>query len=261
MRHGYRSSVIADDGKFVGFNLGADFCAEHEWGIDGIREAFGMPEASDRKSIGIARRAITKVPPWLKMIEHKDDLFLACDPYSLSVEKTPESLANWLERGCGSELHLDGQSEIAAAWSEDDFCIKASKSQHKDFVRELNGAFARKDVAIFMGGGFFIENPGLCIAIASAIPEEGRRKWEDVDREKIETEDEAKASGVEERLRKAGKKWFCLAPKRFDGVLKFWLNPMEQQENNCGWFTVQQLDQWVKGKGPIPRASGTSGRA
>jgi len=252
MRHGYKSSVIKDGGKFVGFNLGSDISAEHERGIDGIRKAFGMPETSGRTCVGIARRAITAVPPWLRMIEYKEDLFLACDPYSLYGEKSPEELANWLRWCCESELHLDGQSEIAAAWSEDDFCIKASKSEHKDFLRKMHGAFLRKDVAIFMGGGFFIENPGLCMAVASAMPEEAKQKWKEADREKIAVEREAEASGIEERLRKAGKKWFYLGPKKHDGVLKFWLNPTEQQDNNAGWFTVEELDQWIEGKGPIP---------
>ena len=253
MRHGYRSSVIKNGSKFVGFNLGSDFCAEHEWGIDGIREAFGMPKTPDRANAGIARRAITAVPPWLKMIEHKEDLLLACDRNSLYGEKSPEELANWLRWCCESELHMDGQSEIAAAWSEDDFCIKASKIEHKDFLRELHGAFLGKDVAIFFGGGGFIENPGLCICIASALPEDLKKKWADADKEKLAIEKEAKDSGIEERLRKAGKKWFYLGPKKHDGVLKFWLNPTEQQDNNAGWFTVKELDQWIKGKGPIPR--------
>jgi hypothetical protein len=33
----------------------------------------------------------------------------------------------------------------------------------------------------------------------------------------------------------------------------FWLNPMDQQDNNYGWFTVEELEQWIQGKGPIPK--------
>jgi hypothetical protein len=32
----------------------------------------------------------------------------------------------------------------------------------------------------------------------------------------------------------------------------YFLNPMRQQENNFGWFTVEELEQWMEGKGPIP---------
>ena len=31
----------------------------------------------------------------------------------------------------------------------------------------------------------------------------------------------------------------------------FWLNPQEQQIYDANWYTVEQLDQWAKGEGPV----------
>ena len=245
MRHGFRSSVIMADGKFVGFNLGSDFCSEHEWGIEKLKESFGMVDG--KKAIGLERRIIHDNPDWLVRIENQGELYLICSP---NISRDNE--ARWID--CfKSELRPENDSGIGTAWSEDDFAIRAVKEEHKKFLVQLHEAFAVNDVAIFFGGGFFIENPGLCICIASALPEEVKERWAAADREKISIDKEAAATGIKERLRKAGKKWFYLGPKKLNGVLKFWLNPMEQDQNNAGHFTVAELDQWIKGKGPIPR--------
>lgn len=34
MRQGFRNEILFLEGKLVGVSLGADYCAEHEWGID-----------------------------------------------------------------------------------------------------------------------------------------------------------------------------------------------------------------------------------
>lgn len=35
MREGHNNGILWLDETFVGVNLGADYCAEHEWGIGG----------------------------------------------------------------------------------------------------------------------------------------------------------------------------------------------------------------------------------
>jgi hypothetical protein len=35
-------SILKDETKFYGISLGYDYCAEHEWGIDGIRRKLGI---------------------------------------------------------------------------------------------------------------------------------------------------------------------------------------------------------------------------
>lgn len=40
--------------------------------------------------------------------------------------------------------------------------------------------------------------------------------------------------------------------------LRYWLNPMEQRHNNSGYFTVEELEQWIENKGPIPKKEETN---
>ena len=33
----------------------------------------------------------------------------------------------------------------------------------------------------------------------------------------------------------------------------YWLNPHNQQHVNFGWYTVEEIEQWLDEKGPIPK--------
>jgi hypothetical protein len=55
--------------------------------------------------------------------------------------------------------------------------------------------------------------------------------------------------------------YFALSPRwAFDNEkdktkhpVMFWLNPQNQKDNNFGWYTVEELDQWINGEGPVPK--------
>ena len=53
MRTGHLNKgwIKNDDGEVIGIALGADFCAEHEWGIPSIRNSFKMKD----KALGLER--------------------------------------------------------------------------------------------------------------------------------------------------------------------------------------------------------------
>lgn len=63
------------------------------------------------------------------------------------------------------------------------------------------------------------------------------------------------------RLESAGRRWFYLDADRLlpktveEGdsqyPFRFWLNPMDQQNNRAGWYTYEQLEQWAEGRGPV----------
>ena len=60
---------------------------------------------------------------------------------------------------------------------------------------------------------------------------------------------------LEKILEKAKCRYYALSLRWKDDDKKeviFWLNPMEQDKNNFGWFTVEDLKDWAKGKGKIP---------
>ena len=53
-------------------------------------------------------------------------------------------------------------------------------------------------------------------------------------------------------LREQDKKYFSLSTVSFhDGVYKVWLNPDDQIEYNCGWYTIDELMMWLEDEGPV----------
>lgn len=64
-----------------------------------------------------------------------------------------------------------------------------------------------------------------------------------------------------------GCRWYALSPRWLSEKEKkanitkypviYWLNPEFQHRTNCGWFTVENLEQWIEGKGPIPKTNKT----
>ena len=114
------------------------------------------------------------------------------------------------------------------------------------------------------------ENAGLQIVIASQIPADGEEMLRSTQVDVFNLKKSAAATGISDRLKEAECRYYALSPKwkkDFNVVVRddederlktahdivFWLNPMEQQQNNSGWYTVEQLDEWIKGTGPIPR--------
>lgn len=71
----------------------------------------------------------------------------------------------------------------------------------------------------------------------------------------------ARATGIEARLRQAGKVWFALEPAWRENIryqpptayeVVFWLNSEDNlHTNRPGWYTVEELDQWIAGTGPV----------
>lgn len=68
--------------------------------------------------------------------------------------------------------------------------------------------------------------------------------------------EEEQKTGLVDRLRRAGKRWFYLGvehgeAKEIRSIVHYWLNPRDQHLNNSGWFTEQELLDWIDGKGPV----------
>lgn len=112
-----------------------------------------------------------------------------------------------------------------------------------------------------MGGGS--KNPfsrgGLVLAIYDKLPEDAKKTIKESHEETKALQDALNASGIKEKLQKADKGYYALSPSflTFEKETKYsivcWLNPYDQQNVNYGWFTIEELEQWVENKGPIPK--------
>lgn len=247
MRQGNNAEILVREGKLVGVNLGADYVSEHEWGIKGIHQKLGI----DKGKLGIEGRKTSKFDPeklvWLEGIKFN--------------EKNKKDKSRWsgMYLKCYSDdtIHFNGGAwdpKLYTQWDERGFCVISSEKDTIEQLRQIYEAFKKCDIAMWRGGGGVFQNPGLCIAIASHLPKEVVDSWHQHDVEHNQLMADFKATGIEEKLKKAGKGYFALSPRREeDNSLIFWLNPTEQARNNYGWFKLEELEQWAENKGPIPK--------
>jgi hypothetical protein len=248
MRRGRDLKILENEQKgFVGFILGADFTAEHEWGIRELKDALGINSEITRKFCGLSSRTMTGYDKRYLHIEHGKE-------YSLL---TFEQNNTWNEpRGLDDEeLHPYKGDEFVCAWDGSSFGIVIAK-EHKQMLEDLKAAFERNDIAVWIGGRSKnpFENPGLIVVIASMVSEENKKMMCDSDLDHLELMKAFKKTGIEELLKKAGKGYYALSPKWKNEEKKelvFWLNPHEQNKYDSNWFTLQNLIDWTHDKGPV----------
>ena len=277
MRKGMDCDFVYDDKEqIIGLNLGADYCAEHEWGIDGIKKDFGIyvdpagrPFASWWKSIlgirppmGIEKRAISICPENLlkgegmaewtdydvkpKKVNKAKVYYIGYKNWYLSSQDKHEIFKSKLK-----EIYHDGKKEIWGWWCENSFMVATT---NKEIVDNLYQAFQDKDIVIMLGGGGAFQNSGLGIIQKSKIPTETVKGMSENDIDAYELKQAAVKTGIYDRLEKSGKKFYALSPRWKDDKKKevsFWLNPQQQDIYNHGWYTVDVLDQWAKNEGVI----------
>jgi len=276
MRRGRDNGFLydADGTTLIGVNLGADYCSEHEWGIKGLQGDFAIPFGVEGK-VGLAKRTITAVPaePDFMLSKSPKRAVLFFQPVGYLGGETAETRqAEAIKhRITRSELTLYGDRTMATAWDEKSFGVHVTEKKDIAALVEIYDAFRRKDAAIWLGGGGVFQNAGLVLAIVSRIPKDKADGMREADEDRIKLVAAAKATGIEARLEKAGRRWFALSPgwkleSTTRGEVKtkhevmFFLNPMEQHRYNSGWYTVEQLDEWAVDRGPIPKQA-TEARA
>lgn len=291
MRRGSNPAIFLNDKteQLEGFGLSADYCAEHEWGISDMKEAFGCDPQAEA---GMPRRKIhnTHVTTWRYKRGNMDValthffqdenfavLFGNCDRMAEIYEtltKKGKTLTQMIEESdFSSDLRppffRDEDWDVAAAWDGKEFGIVVPAS-NAALLKELKEHFDNKNIVIMMGGRETpFENPGLVFAVADRLPQEMIDAWRegDLDHERLMKRHEE--IGIEAELKetwgadwKSGCRWHALSPRwkfeeshfetEYDVI--YWLNPLGQEDNLFGWVTVEDLRLWKLGRGPIPGA-------
>ena len=281
MRRGYNSEIIKDEnGKLLGVNLGADYCAEHEWGIDNIKNAFGVnvdpnekPFASwwsalfkkEKEVFGLQKRTITKCPEIIvgeTIVSIRDYKTKGSKPkkhkiYFLGYRKSfyhskpvSEFFAEVISKGIYS---ISETENVWGWWSEDDFLFATID---QNVVLEFEDAFKNLDLTISVGGGHVFQNGGLHFMIKSRIEADVAQEVYDNDVDSFNLKKAAVDTGIYKKLNEAGCGFYALSPRWKDENKKevvFWLNPMDQANNNSCWCSVSDLEEWIKGEGKIPK--------
>lgn len=235
MRRGNKCEIVMYEKIFVGFSLGADFCAEHEWGIDRIMQDYGI----NTKKNGLMGRKITKLPEYFKYNE-KENLISSTRYNSLGELYTAKQLKAY-------------KVLISGAWDVGTFAIRIT-DEYKTHLKELVEAFKKSDVLIAIGSREGFANGGLNLLIYSRMPNKVKKDAVSTSKKHNELLKTVKKTGIEEILKKAKKRYFALSPRWEDykkKEIKYWLNPMEQNIHEHGWYTLDDLKLWAKNKGPI----------
>lgn len=279
MRKAFKGGwLVSNKGEIIGVSLGADYCAEHEWGIKGIKRAFGIKD--DDAVFGIEKRRITKLPENNRFFsdEKAKEAFVFKEA---GTKKMPEAFLIYSQWDANEftehrELTMykydpkrnEERDNFVAAWSEGDFGIHVRGVENVNKLREIWTAFQNKDIAIWLGGGGVFQNAGLSFGIVSRVPEPLKEIMRAKDEDTFKLRQAAEATGLEAYLKSkrvhkeyaiSEPAWLALSPAWINEEAKhrskhpvmFWLNHMEQDKNNYGWFTVEELMKWGEGRGPV----------
>lgn len=254
-------SIDEENNNLLGVSLGFDFCAEHEWGTKPLRDAFGVGEESD---IGLESRKTTRVPKHFyfrtREVDGKPEAMLIHSDFWKDDEESINKTLNYNFGGSGNEnselSSYDNDWEFISAWSENDFAIKVRGEEGVKRLEEVYEAFKNNNIVFGMKPAA-LSRGGLFFGIYSNYDEEFKAAVLEQDREALKLEEFVEKSGIRQELREAKCRYFALSQPRWADETKtevrMWLNPMEQDKNNCGWFSISELRQWIKGEGPIPK--------
>ncbi|MBX9839605.1 MAG: hypothetical protein K2X69_14970 [Silvanigrellaceae bacterium] len=157
-------------------------------------------------------------------------------------------------------------------WDDREFLIV---SDSFDKLKLLQEEMLKNNVGVFIGG--CSDNPfnsgGLIIVILDKIKQKYKDRMFAQDEDSERLVNASKAIGIIEEIdsindnyvKNGGNLWdvpcgyFALQPKWIKEDLKhksvynvmYWLNPYKQDKHNFGWYTVEELKEWTKGKGPV----------
>ncbi len=264
-RRGQNGGWMEHEGKMIAVNLGADFTAEHEWGIKELNKLLNI--SVDTNVLGIDRYRIRSTnPKSLHLVEQsKNEAALVV----LEPDSVKYYLGKKLDEYFNGEMRIY-DNDFASAWCEGSFGINVKGKENIEKLKKIQQAIYNRDAAMWLGGGAIFSNAGLVIGIISEIPEHLKKEMYDKHVEANKLQEASEATGIKAKIDAVNEKWYAenrgsiyppcgyyaLRPSwNNGGVTKhpviYWLNPQEQQKNHYGWYTVEELELWIEGKGPI----------
>ncbi len=258
-----------------GVTLVAAPCAEHEGGIPGLWKALGIGPASG--AVGLPARTMTRVPDESLASRSSGDVApVAARVRGRRVASAPDpvpwvtlSVARHGPRLRGTPHPHDvaaasgaDRSGLAADWDADGFDVRGCGATAAALVATLADALAANDIAAWVNRPSRLsERAGLVLAVASRVPTAVADLLRESDDDALRLEEAVRASGIVGRVRAAKGGAFWLSPSWRKG--RCWIPPMdtahevafwlsEGDRGTCvpGWYSVEQLDEWVAGRGP-----------
>lgn len=253
MRTSHKTELLKNsNNEFCGFFLEADFVAEHERGISGISR---LLNCFHENKMGIERRTCQNP------IANNISLFQNKNKWCLLV--TREYNHSYLKDTKNTHTH--------SKWDSDSFMVVSDSLKELELLQK---EMVNNNVAVFIGGnsGNPFSKGGLTVVIVDRLDKEHKDKMLAGDKDTAKLKAAADATGIKQKIDKINEYYystqigyeppcgyFALSPRWINKSLvgqskysvMFWLNPQEQQKNNYGWFTVEDLEDWIHQKGKV----------
>jgi len=269
MREGRTDSLFYTEestGVFHGVILGYDYCAEHEWGIQGILDSFGV-NYKDESCLGIESRRFTKVPKNLRLIKNK---YKGTICHHLIFPRH-----SWNHRE-ESEIdpvgYLSKDNDFSTAWDGNSWGISVlgARNPKIELLKELYYAIIRLDVALIFVNKKGSTNPfsrtSPFLGIVSKMDKDFLDSTYQYDLDKHLLKKASDNTGIESYLKEKDKKYYGLKPSWASSVKEtndgrtintkyeviYFLNPIDQKYK-AGWYTVEDLLLWGNDVGPVPK--------
>lgn len=266
MKKGIRDSefcINSLNNEFQGVMLGWDYTSQHEHGIATIQNEFGM-KSMDEGFIGLESRILNKIPEGLKYIENKYKgscySHIIFDNYNIKTSDLPPV------------AYLSGVEDFSTAWDANSFgiSVKGSKNIKRNLLKKLYMSMLNKDVALLFvsknsKNPFSRNSPFL--GIISKMEKEFIKSIYDFDLSIKQLKDASQDTGIHDFFKDKGIGFYKLEPAWANTIAEtmdnrklntkykviYYLNPIDTNLNNSGWFTVEDLKLWTHGVGPIPK--------
>lgn len=278
--------LIRDEaGTILGLTLGYDSCAEHEGGIAPLKDLLGVGAAG---SVGVDARRATKSPGDLARAFFFADFpkGTKTQPPETRMILSPELKWHDNPEGRGKEtpyiiprVNVDPKwlPKLAAAWDERGFAVRAFGAEERQALQDVHAALIAGDLTLGLGAAVPFGSSPISLVIASRLSTEHQENILEMDLAHLRLTEAAEATGIVAGLKAAGRGFYALKPAWVDkfgslvgreGVPReqtrhpviFFLNPMDQRSFNYGWFTVEELEDWITGEGPVVMQKKTAGQ-
>jgi hypothetical protein len=295
MRSSASTQLVGEEGqKPISILLEHNWCSEHEHGVSTLRRRCGGmsdEEANNKRVCDFSRIRIK--PEDVIWYEEKGLAVLGIDDlrfrnwnfsekdlkrYKLKIGDPVAKAwaAASYDLGIPKKLTKKDLTEkwkprqTHSAWDESSFGIVSREPEIIEFLKLLKDAMLKGDAVLHISttGNPFKPVSGLLLGIESLVPQEMKDGFKAGYENIYKLKDAAEKTGIAKRLEQAKKRHYCLDPKwsteiksTKNGEIKttypviFWLNPCEQHIYDAGWYTVEQLDQWIKNEGIILKAN------
>jgi hypothetical protein len=267
-----QSGPIVIDGETIGVHLAPNSVGQHAMGIDRLLRRMGADSADAHGIRSFDGYVSTSVPEWTRDdLSHDEKLWLDVGPKPRKLKSTSAVLCveGGIQHAVGETARYSPLSVVTGAWDDSSFAVRGWDDAGRRIVDLVQEGLETRDLVIWVSGDIDMGHGHLCIARRSLVPAAMVARFDEDVAEQRRLHAAADATGIAERLAQIGpqtpfgrmRAYHALAPAWIDAEtaqrsihpVRFFLNPTEQDRNNFGWFTVEELDQWIIGQGPIPK--------